>query len=265
MTYISTLSGGKDSTTMTDLLLRNNYPLDYIVFKDTLHEFELMYKYIERLSKYFKERYDEEIIILKPEISFEDSVFGRIGDRSKGKSGWIRGIPVPKGFPCTWRRDSKLQPFKKWLKGKGISEYKIYIGFTTDEPHRKMKGEEFIYPLIDDFKMSETDCANYLKAREMQNPLYNFFTRTGCSFCPAQSDRAFYQIYKHFKTDWAYMKEIEKRLFDLEAKGNFIQNKFWFSGKRTCEEMESKFKEIDRQGSLFDFSDEPIKDCFCKI
>lgn len=41
MKYIATLSGGKDSTAMIDLLLRNNYPLDYIVFKDTLHEFHL--------------------------------------------------------------------------------------------------------------------------------------------------------------------------------------------------------------------------------
>ena len=29
--------------------------------------------------------------------------------------------------------------------------------------------------------------------------------------------------------------------------------------------MEKKFKTIDNQGSLFDFSDEPLKDCFCKI
>jgi hypothetical protein len=29
--------------------------------------------------------------------------------------------------------------------------------------------------------------------------------------------------------------------------------------------MENKFIEADKQGSLFDFSDEPLKDCFCKI
>lgn len=38
MKYIATLSGGKDSTAMVDMLLRNQKPLDYIVFKDTLHE-----------------------------------------------------------------------------------------------------------------------------------------------------------------------------------------------------------------------------------
>lgn len=93
MTYIATLSGGKDSTVMVDMLLRHDRPLDYIVFKDTLHEFELMYRYVERLSKYFKSRYGKEIIVLMPEISFEDSVFGKI---SKGENeGVIRGLSVP--------------------------------------------------------------------------------------------------------------------------------------------------------------------------
>lgn len=265
MTYISTLSGGKDSTAMTDLLLRNGYPLDYIVFKDTLHEFGLMYQYIKRVSEYFKERYGKEVITLKPEISFEDSVFGRISDKSEGRAGWIRGIPVPNGYPCTWRRESKNRPFERWVKDQGITEYKIYIGFTTSEQHRRMKGDEFIYPLIDDFKMSELDCAAYLKEREMQNPLYRYFTRTGCSFCPAQSDRSFFQVWKHFKKDWEYMKQIENRLFKLEKAGEHIQNKYWFSGQRTCADMEKLFIRADKQSGLFDFSDEPIKDCFCKI
>lgn len=265
MTYISAISGGKDSVAMTDLLLRNNYPLDYIVFKDTLHEFELMYRYIERLSVYFKERYQKEIITLKPKITLEDSIFGKIGERSKSRNGWVRGIPTPIGYPCSWRRDSKHKPFERWLKKMNIKKYKAYIGFTADETQRRMKGDEFIYPLIDDFKMSEIDCKKYLEDREMENPLYKHFTRTGCSFCPAQSDRSFYQVWKHFKKDWEYMEKIEKQLFELEEKGEKVQNKYWFSGRRTCEQMEQIFKKADNQRGLFDFSDEPLKDCFCKI
>lgn len=264
MVHIATLSGGKDSTAMVDMLLRNGRPLDHIVFKDTLHEFEPMYRYVKRLSEYFKARYSKEVITLKPEISFEDSVFGKI---SKGENeGLIRGLPAPQamGF-CTWRRESKTRPFERWLKEQGITEYKIYIGYTTSEIHRKMSGDEFLYPLIDDFCMSETDCAAYLKEREMENPLYRYFTRTGCSFCPAQSDRSFFQVWKHFPKDWEYMKQIEAKLFQLEKQGERVQNKYWFSGQRTCAGMEKLFKKADKQGGLFDFSDEPPKDCFCKI
>ena len=44
-----------------------------------------------------------------------------------------------------------------------------------------------------------------------------------------------------------------------------VKNNFWFSGYRTCADMEKQFIKADRQGSLFNFSDEPLKDCFCKI
>lgn len=70
MKHIATLSGGKDSTAMIDLLLRYKKPLDYIVFYDTLHEFGLMYEYIDKLSKYFKARYNKEITMLKPKKEF---------------------------------------------------------------------------------------------------------------------------------------------------------------------------------------------------
>ncbi len=266
MKYIATLSGGKDSTVMCDLLLKNNYPVDYIVFNDTLHEFDEMYLYVKRVNEYFKSRYKKEIIFLKPTKTLEDMVFGKISDRKGStRAGQIRGLPMPIGYPCWWRREAKNYPFDKWLKDNNIKEHKIYIGFTMDEPNRKMQGDNFLYPLINDFKMSETDCHQYLINQEMENPLYKHFTRTGCSFCPAQSDRSFYQVWKHYPNEWEYMKNIEKKLFDLEKQGETIQNKYWFNGRKTCAEMEKKFKTIDNQGSLFDFSNEPLADCFCKI
>lgn len=264
MTYIAALSGGKDSTAMVDMILRKGRPLNYIIFKDTLREFELMYFYIEQLSKYFKSRYSKEVITLRPKISFEDCVFARI---SRGKNeGAIRGLPAPQtqGF-CTWRRDSKVAPFEAWIKENIKDDYKIYIGYTTNEIHRKMIGDEFLYPLIDDFHMSEMDCAVYLKENEMENPLYRYFTRTGCSFCPAQSDKSFFQVWKYFPKDWEYMKQVEAKLFQLEKQGEKIQNKYWFSRQRTYADMEKLFHIADKQSGLFDFSDEPLKDCFCKI
>ena len=107
MVHIATLSGGKDSTAMVDMLLRHDRPLDYIVFMDTLHEFELMYRYVERLSEYFKTRYGKEAITLKPEISFEDSVFGKI---SRGQlEGYIRCLPTPQFMLAKRARYNRIQ------------------------------------------------------------------------------------------------------------------------------------------------------------
>jgi len=64
--YIATISGGKDSVTMCDLLLKNGHKVDYIVFNDTLDEFEEMYSYLDRVEEYFKSRYKKTITRLKP-------------------------------------------------------------------------------------------------------------------------------------------------------------------------------------------------------
>lgn len=251
--YIATISGGKDSVTMCDLLLKNGYPVDYVVFTDTLQEFKEMYDYINKVNKYFKERYRKEITILKPESTFEDWCFGTI---QKGeRQGLIRGLPSATNSFCYWRREAKVKPMENFIKSLK-SKVVLYIGFTRDEK-RSVENTEIIthkYPLKNDFKMTEDDCKAYLIKQEMENPLYRDFSRTGCRMCPFQSDNAWNSVYKNYRYVWDYMKDIESKL-------NGSVNDYWFANFRTCKDMEKTFN----QGSLFDFSDEPLKDCFCKI
>lgn len=266
MKYISTLSYGKDSTVMNDLLLKHNYPVDYILFHDTFAEFQMMYDYKTKVELYFKERYGKEVITTQPKTTFEEWCFGVIRDSNAVLNGWIRGIPMVWSQPCYWRRESKMKPCEDFIKKEiGEEPHKIYVGFTLDETHRMSKDENILYPLIHDFKMSERNCQEYLINQEMENPLYRYFTRTGCGICPAQSDKAWYEVWKNFKDMWAYMQWIEERLCWYEARGMKVQNKYWFSNFRSCAQMEEKFKAMEKQGSLFDLSDEPQKDCFCKI
>ncbi len=259
MKYVATLSFGKDSTTLVDLLLKNNYPVDYIVFTDTMLEFPMMYEYKEKVTKYFKERYGKDVITTEPKSTFEDWCFGTINDKNSPLDGYVRGIPMVWAEPCYWRRESKVKPQDALFKD--IGEHKIYIGFTLDEANRRMIDEKFLYPLIDDFKMTERDCQEYLLNQEMENPLYRFFSRTGCSVCPAQSDKAWFQVWKHFPETWEYMRDVEERL----SKFDKVKSATWFNDYRSCGDMEKKFKKADKQGSLFNFSDEPLKACFCAI
>lgn len=266
MKYIATVSGGKDSVAMCDLLLKNNYPVDYIIFQNTLHEFGTMYDYIEKLKDYFKSRYKKDIIVTMPKTTFEAWCFGVINDESAIYNGYLRGIPMAWHEPCYWRREAKMKPFEKAIKSLiGEEEYKTYIGYTLDETQRIQKGENLLYPLVYDFKMSERDCQQYLIKQEMENPLYRFFTRTGCSFCPCQSQKSWFSVWKNFKEEWSYMKQVEHRLDQLEKNGLKVKNKYWFTNFRTCKDMEKLFLQMNNQGRLFDFSDEPLKDCFCKI
>ena len=267
VTYIATISGGKDSVTQADLLCKNGYPVDYIIFYDTLMEFGVMEEYIEKLKVYFKERYDREILVTKPKTTFEEWCFGTIKDKNADLYGYIRGIPMVWVNPCYWRREAKEKPANEFIKANNISKAVTYIGYTKGE-NRSVKNTDsvtYVYPLRDDFKMTETDCQKYLINQEMENPLYRDFTRTGCGMCPAQSEQAWFKVYKNHKQTWDYMKWIEQRLRYYLSKGMKIQNPYWFTDHRSCEDMERVFNKAENQGSLFDFSDEPLKDCFCKI
>jgi len=265
--YVATLSGGKDSTVMCDLLLKNKYPVDEVIFSDTLREFDKMYKYINKVNEYFKARYKKEITILKPKKTFEDWVFGKISKNGSAHIGMIRGLPSKFGM-CYWRRESKVYPMERYLKKKYPNKQIIfYIGYALGENRNVQDTEKFkyIYPLRDIFKITEEDCKAYLINQEMENPLYKHFSRTGCAMCPFQSDKSWFNVWKYYPSEWNYIKSIEKKLQLLDKDGEIIANKHWFLGYKTTEDMEKEFKLKDSQGNLFDFSDEPVKDCFCKV
>lgn len=269
VTYIATISGGKDSTVMCDMLLKNNYPVDYIIFTDTLAEHKEMYEYIDKVNDYFKSRYKKEITILKPNKTPEDIMFAKVIDRKGVKRvGQIKGIPNPIAGFCEWRSEAKLKPIERWKKKLGIKNVKTYIGFTLDEGDRANRDDDCtnLYPLIDNFKMSEEQCKQYLIVQEMENPLYKHFSRTGCAWCPASSMRDKYQIWKHYPDVWDFMKKTEERLVKLEESGETIISIGWHRQKsESISFLEKQFISMNKQGSLFDFSDEPLKDCFCKI
>ena len=285
MKYIATISGGKDSVTMCDLLLKNGYQVDEIVFTDTLLEFDDMYEYIEKLKHYFFNRYKKNITVLKPKETFEHWCYGTIEKETAKRKGMKRGIPTKDGM-CYWRRESKVYPVERFIKKLKISNeldksrnlsknkkihknFKVtqYIGYTLGEDRNVQNTNitTFEYPLRDIFKMSEENCKAYISKQDMENPLYKHFSRTGCACCPFQSDASWFNVWKYYPKVWKWMEDVEHNLYEFEMMGYKVINKHWFMNHQTCEDMEKKFIKADKQGSLFDFSDEPLKDCFCKI
>ena len=89
----------------------------------------------------------------------------------------------------------------------------------------------------------------------MINPLYQFFERTGCSFCPYMKKRAFYVIWKNYKETWDYMKNIENRL----QKMSDVANDQW----RINETLEILGKEFEN--GLHRFNDNAPQSCECKL
>ncbi len=237
------ISGGRDSTAMVFMMLEKGMTLDYIIFTDTESEFPEMYKYLTkinaRLEKYYKKL---TVLTHKRGESFEDWCFGKI---TRGaREGMIRGLPMVTQ-PCYWKRESKVNPFNKFLKDNNIKDYIQYIGYTYSERKRaNVKDKNQRFPLIE-FKKCEADIDRYLKEIDLINPLYEYFERTGCYFCPYQKIRGFYVLWKKYPEQWAYMRDIEKRLNALDNKDDqTVINSQW-NIRYTIAELEKAFKSGD--------------------
>jgi 3'-phosphoadenosine 5'-phosphosulfate sulfotransferase (PAPS reductase)/FAD synthetase len=254
-TYIALLSGGRDSTAMVELLLRENKQVDYILFDDTLLEFDEMYEYLNKFNAYIKKIYNKEITFLKPKSTFSQWVFGEVtrGERK----GWIRGLPMLKD-PCFWKRESKVKVTDLFIKENNILEPVFYVGYTYSEQKRsQVKATNQIFPLIDSRKC-EADVDSILKEIDMVNPLYEFFERTGCAICPYQSDRSFYTLMIKFPEQWGLMKWYERELKGLKESGSKVVNSQW-DDRRTLLDMEKLFLINNKH-----FSAQAPKSCECK-
>ena len=89
----------------------------------------------------------------------------------------------------------------------------------------------------------------------MENPLYEFFERTGCAMCPFMSDRAYYVLYKKFPEEWQYMKKLEQKLLAMTN----VMNPKW-DDKYTMEDREIIFRSKD-----YKYTVEAPKSCECKM
>jgi 3'-phosphoadenosine 5'-phosphosulfate sulfotransferase (PAPS reductase)/FAD synthetase len=261
MKYIAMISGGQDSTAMTLRLLELGEPVDYIVFCDTGLEFNDMYEYIDKLDLFFQRKYGKKIIRLHPKNDFEHWTFG---ETTKGENiGMIRGTPRV-SLPCFWRREAKEYPLTRWLKENNITAFTKYVGYTASETKRASRMEEFNYkaPLIK-WNWDESDVQKYLKQNMMENKLYQHFSRTGCAVCPKQRLDDKYIVWKHYKKEWDYMVDVERRLkMARELKGE-KHSPAWHD-LYFVDQLEKMFKRKDRTPT-FQFQFEAVQDCFCKI
>lgn len=223
---IVSFSGGKDSTAMLLKMIELNYKIDDIVFVDTGLELPEMYEYIKNVEKYINRK----ITIIKPEHDWAWH-FYRIKKKGKRK-GQIYGYPFTIGAWCTDRL--KLVPLKNYFKKQG--EYVCYIGIAYDEQTRKDRLKKNEIAFLYEIGMTEKNCLDYLKEKNLLNPLYKKFDRLGCFNCVKQPLKSLKIIYEDYNELWEQMK-----LQELDSPNSFKPNK-------TLIDIENKFK---RQGTQY--------------
>ena len=226
MKSIVSFSGGKDSTAMLLRMLEENMQVDEIIYCDTYKEFPQMYKHIEKIKKYIKEKYNKEITTLKAEKDFDYYMFEH--EKTRGKNKGKRGYGWSSGR-CRWCTTLlKNNAINKYLLKYKQEGYIEYIGIAYDEQNRI---KDKFYPLVD-WKMTEKDCLEYCYSKGFNwSGLYEHLDRVSCWCCPLKRISEYKVLYKYYPELWQKLKEMDKK-----ANNRFRKD-------YTVEELENKFKE----------------------
>lgn len=193
MENILSFSGGKDSTALLLKLIEENMQLDEIIWVDVGMEFPEMYDHINKVEDYIK----RSITRLTTNKTYEELLLKY-------------GVPTQRVRWCT--KELKIKTIQKYLNGR---EYSVYMGFALGEEKRKSRfpQDKYIFPLIDDFKMTEKDCLTYCYEKGFDwDGLYNKMDRLSCWCCPLQKIADFKVIWEDYPEFWQKLKSWEKEL-----------------------------------------------------
>lgn len=268
MTYIASVSFGKDSLAMLLKILEKEYPLDIVVFYDTGMEFSAIYNIRDMIIPILQKR-NIRYVELHPQTSFEYDMYERPvhkrGTNQVHKYGysWCGGN-------CRWGTTNKtktIRDFYKQLKSEQIHEY---IGIAIDKPLRLPDNKEYqiitedkikSYPLAQ-WNMTERDCLEHCYSQGYEwleyEPelnkyvkLYDILPRVSCWCCRNKNLDELRNYYHYLPSYWKMLKEIQRKLpndpmkkdsgsvFDLEIR--FQLEDKWKNDGRGQEIKSKKF------------------------
>lgn len=202
-TYWASVSGGKDSLYMLNLILHNLdiYPLTGVVH----FELEIDYPFIKDVINYMEtecNKHNIKFVRIKPSKTWSE-LYNKYG------------FPTRKARWCNshYKLDAKNQ-LEKYMRELGHNVV-WYIGYCADEQSRfnKRNNIKEVYPLVD-FDINESVILEWAKNQNIFNNYYKTNTRCGCMYCPLSNFLNLAYLYKYYPDNFAFMidrmRETEK-------------------------------------------------------
>lgn len=196
--YWASISGGKDSIFMLNLILHNldKYPLDGVVH----FELEIDYPFIHDVIDYVESeciRFGIRFVRIKPRKTWEE-LYEKYGFPSR----------VIRWCNDRYKLDARKQ-LEDWMKKSGF--YVVhYIGYCADEAQRFTKRicaqKTEIYPLVEQ-GITEDVIWEWAKTQPIFNHYYETNKRCGCMYCPMASRLNIAYLYKYYPEHFNYMIE----------------------------------------------------------
>ena len=195
-TYWASVSGGKDSLFMLNLILHNldKYPLDGVVH----FELEIDYPFIKNVIDYMQsecERFGIRFVRIKPTTTW-DELYKRYG------------FPIKTLRWCNskYKLSAKRQ-LDKFMKERGF--YTVYyIGYCADEEKRFSKRVDLQkverYPLVEE-NIQESTIWAWAKTQPIFNHYYETQKRCGCMYCPMANFMNYAYLYKYYPENFTFM------------------------------------------------------------
>jgi len=205
--YWASVSGGKDSLFMLNLILHNldEYPLTGVVH----FELEIDYPFIHNVIDYMEsecKRYGIKFIRIKPRKTWEE-LYNHKTQKSNIRKCNIRGYPTRTTRWCNnlYKLDA-IKQLQNWMTSLGC--YVVsYIGYCADEKHRFSKRTDKVterYPLVE-HGIIENDILKWAKLQPIFNHFYQTNKRCGCMYCPMSSYINFAYLYKYYPDKFDFM------------------------------------------------------------
>ena len=239
MQYIASLSYGKDSCAMLEVIHQHHMPLDRIVYveimaTDTIPaDLPPMMEFKAKADRIIKARYGIEVEHIHAPLSYETLFYHK---KSRGKHvGRIMGWPFI-GYPeCNGAL--KRKPLNT-INRPGIIQY---IGIAADEPNRFHNlTDRKMSPLVE-HDITEAQARKMCEDIGLLSPIYTQSTRGGCWFCHNQSLGQLRLLRHQYPEYWALMLK-----WDLDSPVTFKPN------GTTVHDLDKRFYWEDQQISMFD-------------
>lgn len=217
--YIASVSWGKDSTAMLLLIIKNNMPLNEVVFYNTGVEFEEIYKVRDKFIEHYLKPLNIKYTELQPKRSFIDTMLHYEHKTRKGAIkygyGWCGGL-------CRWGTTEKLSTLNKYCKGT-IQ----YIGIAYDEQKR--------FERLTPNKKAPLYEANITEAEALEmcytngfdfGGLYKILKRVSCWCCRNKNLQELKAYKEYLPQYYDRLKELEKLIGEPMKKPYYLFERF---------------------------------------
>ena len=261
--YIASISYGKDSLAMLEVIKEKGMPLDRIVHVELmatknipadLPEVTRWKKYADNI---IKQRYALEVEHVKGEATFEDWFYTvpKRTNKNMHLQGTFKGWPSLQSQWCS--QHLKVRVMRALFSDENVVQY---IGIASDEPKRFSQLDGKIRSPLAEHGVTEEEAHRICERIGLLAPLYVNSKRSGCWFCVAQPVKQLRLVRRNYPHLWELMLKWDKDSpipfrhggnegtrtlgdyedrFGLEDKGVLRENDKTFRWKK-CEQLLKK-------------------------